>query len=104
MKPKQKNLDIYNKYFSTFSFASAGEMSGCIKLMIDGLGKFDKETVIIAAIDACISECSTELYEMLVYEFGINPNIFEMRMKVRTYKTQKILDFLREVRLGSLLS
>lgn len=99
-KPGKKRRDQYHQK--------------CIDFIYSGLELFDKETMVLAAVDATIKRLDIELYEMLIDELGVNPSVFQLRMSGDAHislgqhhgfniESPKYKTFTREIKLRSLL-
>lgn len=103
-------FDVYNLFIDVLSRkvrSGLGRKKAfhdmCVEFIINGLDELDKETVVISAIDACLSRHNYILYEILVDEFGVNPKLFEMRINNKNTKKDKDIQFLREIKIRSII-
>ncbi len=104
------NLDVYNVFFNVLSSEPLIKNKR-IEFILDGLSTLDKETVLLAAIDATMTNLDIELYSLLVDEFNVNTSLFQMRIASNMLNKRKIflntdrtyVEFIREIKLRSLL-
>jgi hypothetical protein len=77
----------------------------CINLILRNI-EVDKETVLLASVDSTLEREDIELYESLVYDFGVKPDTFSLRYDILdlSMKKDSIKVFMRQIKLKGILN